>query len=130
MKKTVLSILLCISLVACYYDKADVINPNAAYVGCDTTSVNYNSVVAPILSNNGCLSCHSGSASSGGKIPLDTYTSAKSSAVKGELLPSVRQDATCAACGSNYAPMPAGGSKISDCNINKIAAWINQGCKN
>jgi len=129
MKKIVLSIIIGISLAGCYYDKADVINPNAAFVSCDTTNVNY-STIASILSNNNCLNCHSGSAGSGGKIALDSYASAKASAVNGELLPSVRQDAACAACAANYQPMPLGGSKISDCNVNKIAAWIHQGCKN
>ena len=130
MKKTVLSIIMCIVLFGCYYDKADVINPNAAFVSCDTTSVTYSGSIAAILSNNNCLTCHSGSAGSGGGIALDTYSSAKASAVKGELLPSVRQDATCAACAANYEIMPKGGSKISDCNVNKIFAWINQGFKN
>ncbi len=118
-----------IVLVGCYYDKADVINPNAAFVSCDTTSVTYSSI-ASILSNNNCLNCHAGSAGSGGGIALDNYAAAKASAVKGELLPSVRQDATCSACSANYQPMPIGGAKISDCNINKIAAWVNQGYKN
>jgi len=130
MKKIILSICIGITLAGCYYDKADVVNPNAAYVSCDTTSVTYNTTIAPILSNNNCLTCHAGSASSGGGIALDTYTSTKVSAAKGELLPAVRQDVSCAQCAANYAPMPLGGSKISDCSVNKISAWINQGMKN
>ena len=29
----------------------------------------------------------------------------------------------------SYEPMPRGGSKIDDCSIKKIVAWVNQGCK-
>jgi len=121
MKKTVLSILMGITLAGCYYDKADVINPNAAYITCDTTNVTYSGTIAPILSNNNCLGCHGSSAIT----QLDTYSAVKSAATSGKLLPAVNWSNT-----GNYIPMPSGGSKISDCNINKIAAWINQGEKN
>ena len=130
MKKVLIIGITSFLFIGCYYDKADVINPNAAFVGCDTTKVSYNTDIKPILSNNTCLTCHTGATSSGGNIALDDYASVKASATKGELLPAVRQDAKCSVCAANYAPMPVGASKISDCNINKIAAWIHQGCNN
>jgi len=132
MKKTtkiILALIIGSVFIGCYYDKSDVINPNAAFVGCDTTSVSYASTIAPILSNNGCNVCHAGSAAAGGGIELDTYTTLKAEGVKGDLLPAVRQDPSCASCASNYQPMPLSGTKLSDCNINKISAWINQGFK-
>ncbi len=136
MKKIILSALLISSvLVGCYYDKADVINPNAAYIGCDTTKVSYSGSIAPILTDNGCNVCHGSgaAASSGGGIILDSYTGVHSSAAAGQLIPAVRQDATCSTCVPAYPEyeiMPKGGTKLSSCNINKIIAWVNQGAQN
>lgn len=136
MKKIILcAFALSTVLVSCYYDKADVINPNAAYVGCDTTKVSYNSSIAPILSDNGCNTCHGGSADAGGNIKLDNYTGVHSSVLAGQLIPAVRQDASCSTCVPAYPayqpmPLPLGSPKISDCNINKIIAWVNQGAQN
>jgi len=131
MKKIIFSLLIvCVVFVGCYYDKSDMVNPNLALLGCDTTNVTYSSTIASILSNSNCLNCHGGSASSGDKLNLDNYATVKASALKGELLPAVRQDVSCAVCAANYKPMPTSGSKLSDCEVNKIAAWIHQGCKN
>jgi hypothetical protein len=136
MKKIILSALIISSvLVGCYYDKADVINPNATFVGCDTTKVSYNAAIAPIITDNGCNVCHSGgsASSSGGGIVLDNYAGVHAAAISGQLVPAVRQDASCATCVPAYPAyeiMPKGGSKISSCNINKIIAWVNQGSQN
>ncbi len=136
MKKTILSALIITSVfVGCYYDKADVINPNAAFIGCDTTKVSYNSTIAPILTDNGCNVCHGSNvaAGEGGGIILDTYSGVSASAIAGQLAPAVRQDATCTTCVVAYPAyeiMPKGGGKLSSCNINKIVAWVNQGAKN
>ncbi len=135
MKKIIFSLLVGGSMFAgCYYDKADVVNPNSILLGCDTANVSYAGSIASYISNTGCNTCH-GSAvakSSGGGIILDTYEGVKTEALNGELLPSVRQDATCSVCTTpNYEPMPKGGGhKPSSCTLNQIAAWINQGAKN
>lgn len=136
MMKLILSpIIISIVLIGCYYDKADVINPNAAYIGCDTTKISYSSSIAPIISDNGCNVCHgsSAAASSGGGIILDNFSGVRATVTAGQLIPSVRQDPTCSTCVPpypNYEIMPKGGSKISSCSINKIIAWVNQGAQN
>ena len=117
MKKIILSICIGITFAGCYYDKADIVNPNAAYVSCDTTSVTYNTTILPILTNNSCLGCHSSSAIT----QLDTYDAVKIAGQNGKLLHAVTWDNT-----NTYLPMPSGGNKLSDCNINKISAWINK----
>ena len=136
MKKIIFPLLIigCV-LVGCYNDKADMVNPNAASLGCDTTAVSYAATIATIIANNNCNTCHSSSiaASAGGGIVLDNYTGVQGSVLAGQLIPAVRQDASCATCTPaypSYHPMPLSGSKLDDCSINKIIAWVNQGAKN
>jgi hypothetical protein len=136
MKKIVFLLLIigCV-LVGCYNDKADMVNPNAAMLGCDTTAVSYSGTISSIISGNNCNTCH-GSAvanSAGGSIVLDNYTGVQAAALSGQLIPAVRQDASCTTCNPaypSYHPMPLSGSKLDDCSINKIIAWVNQGAKN
>ena len=115
----VLVILVC-CFSSCYYDKAELVYPAAA--ACDSTNSKYSTTVVPILNSN-CYSCHSGSATSGGGIKLDTYVNLKVYVTNGQLLSSILQNGTVPA-------MPQGAGKLSDCNINKIAAWINNGSIN
>lgn len=136
MKKIIFPLLIigCV-LVGCYNDKADVVNPNAALLGCDTTAVSFSATIAPLIANNNCNTCHGSgvAASAGGGIILDTYSGVQGSALTGQLIPAVRQDASCATCNPAYPayePMPKGGSKIDQCSINQIIAWVNQGAKN
>ena len=136
MKKIILSALVitCV-FVGCYYDKADIINPNAAFVGCDTIKVSYHSAIAPIIANNNCNSCHGNAVANdaGGGIVLDSYTGVLTAASAGQLIPAVSQDASCTTCVPAYPAyeiMPKGGAKLSDCNINKITAWVHQGAQN
>ena len=132
--KIILALLIGSVFIGCYYDKSDVINPNAAFVGCDTTSVSYASTISPILSNHGCNVCHAGSAAAGGGIVLDNYTGVQTAVNAGQLVPAVRQDKSCTSCVPAYPAyevMPKNnGPKLDDCSINKIIAWVNQGAKN
>ncbi len=138
MKKIIFPVLIMLIIgffVGCYNDKADMVNPNAALLGCDTTAVSYSGTIAGIISDNNCNSCHGSSVAkgAGGGIILDSYAGVQGSALAGQLISAVRQDATCTACVPAYPayePMPKGGSKIDDCSISKIVAWVNQGAKN
>lgn len=84
---------------------------------CDTNAVSYANTIVPIMNAN-CNVCHAGSNPSGG-ILTNTYQglNAFSSAT---LLGSIRHE-------SGFSPMPNNAPKLSDCDINKITAWINQG---
>lgn len=89
----------------------------------DTTNVTYVKDIAPLMitdcgSNS---SCHRQD-NSDSEISLVSYDDLTAVAATGQLLSSVIHD-------GNAEPMPYGGVKMSDCKINKIKAWINQGLK-
>lgn len=87
---------------------------------CDTVAMKYSTNVVPILQAN-CYSCHgNGNTGGSGGISLDGYTNLKKWADNGYLLGVINHAA-------GYVAMPYGGGKLSDCEINKITAWINQG---
>jgi len=90
---------------------------------CDLSSVGYSLNVKPILEQN-CYSCHSSTVSnnSGGGIDLMDFDQLTAKVNEGSLLGSIKHE-------SAYSPMPKGGSKLSDCEIETIQAWINAGAK-
>lgn len=86
---------------------------------CNTENVSYTQTVVPILNNNNCVSCHAGAGASGG-IQLDSHNAVAAAAASGRLLGAIKHEA-------GYSAMPQGGSKLSDCEISQIDAWIAQG---
>lgn len=88
---------------------------------CDTTAVSYSQDIYPIMVSY-CLNCHNQDNSSGlgGNVNLEGYTQLKIYVDNGDLLSSVSHD-------GNASPMPKGGPKLSDCEIQKISAWISDG---
>lgn len=88
---------------------------------CDTANMKYTANVQPIISNS-CYGCHGNGASSGG-VSLDSYAKLKTQADNGNLLGTITHAA-------GFPAMPQGGTKLSDCNINKIRSWINHGTLN
>jgi len=93
------------------------VNPNT----CDTTSVSYAGFVAPLLSTY-CVGCHSGGAPSGG-IALNNFTGVQAVALNGRLIGAITW-------ASGFQRMPLNGAKLSECNINKIKAWVHNGASN
>ena len=120
MKKLLYIIPLLGFLSACYYDNTSELYPAGGLdLNCDTTDVTYTKSIAPIFvsycgTNN---SCHSASVAEGGVI-LDDYTFA-SSVDDQTLIGSIEHT-------SGYIAMPPT-SKISDCSINTIKIWIQNG---
>lgn len=88
---------------------------------CYTENRSFNNDVLPVVENN-CFSCHNSSNSSGG-INLENYENIKFIAESGKLLGTINHDV-------GYSAMPLNSSKLSDCTINQIEAWIKQGLKN
>ncbi|MFZ1677237.1 MAG: c-type cytochrome domain-containing protein [Saprospiraceae bacterium] len=88
---------------------------------CVTTNVSYAGFVAPLLSTY-CVGCHSGGAPSGG-IPLSTYANVKAMATSGRLYGSI-------AWSTGFKTMPQGSTKLSQCSIDKIKGWIDEGANN
>lgn len=88
---------------------------------CDTVNMKYVANVQPILQAN-CYSCHGNGQANGG-VTLDNYAGVKAVADNGKLIGVITH-------APGFPPMPKGGAKLSDCNINKIRSWINRGAQN
>lgn len=96
-------------------------------IGCDTTNVGYAKDIKPIITQF-CVKCHGDERNTlGGKIRLDSYNELKaylSDDTDTLFIKSITQvDSTVA----RY--MPKNAMKLSNSNINKLQAWINQNFK-
>ncbi len=118
----VMLFLLITSITGCYYDTEERLYPNIS-TPCDDTIVTFSKTVKPIL--NVCQTCHSNSSatSSGGGIKLENYADVVSMVTNGRLMGSIRHE-------SGYLPMPDGGGKLQDCEINQLQVWIDNGTLN
>lgn len=112
---------ICIIVASCSKDNEQEITENPGGSACDTVNIKYATGVVPILQAN-CYSCHGNGASEGG-VTLDNYTAIRAVANNGSLLGTISH-------ASGYTAMPINGAKLSDCNINKIRSWINNGAQN
>ena len=121
-----LTLAVSISLTSCYYDTEEELYPDSGTVVCDTTSVSYTTDIVPIMNSKCSYSgCHAGANAAAG-IPLETYAGVKEyiDADKARFISSIFWD-------GNASNMPKGAStKMIDCNINTIKAWINSGYPN
>ena len=88
---------------------------------CDVNNVTYSGTIKPLLENN-CIGCHGGSTPQGG-INLSTHTSVQILAKNGRLHGTI-------SWAPGYSPMPLGGQKLSQCNIDKVKAWVDAGALN
>lgn len=88
---------------------------------CNTQNMSYQNDIKSILEAN-CLACHKTTNASFG-INLEGYAKVKPYAQSGELSKVINHVA-------GYDPMPKNASKMSDCDIAKIDAWIEQGIQN
>lgn len=106
----------------CYYDNEEDLYPFKGM--CDTTNVTLAGIVKPILQGN-CYACHSASASgaAGAGINLEDYNSLKGWADNGRLVCAVDHDNGC-------SPMPKGGGRLPQCDIDKIKVWVAAGAPN
>lgn len=104
--------------VSCYYDNEEYLY--GGNTNCDTTDFTFATRVYPIIENN-CLSgCHSQSSGSGG-IVLEGYVNVVNSAASGDLMCTILQN------GGGCSPMPKNSPKLSDCDINAVQTWIDNG---
>jgi cytochrome c5 len=108
-------VVLATCFIACSTDVDEVINPGDT---CDSESVSFQDNVLVVF-NNSCNGCHNASANFGG-ITLDNHADVKTVVDAGRLLGAVRHD-------SGFSAMPQGGAQLSDCNIEKLEAWVSDG---
>jgi hypothetical protein len=117
------------TVVACSKDNEQDVTNNGSNNGgsnnggstCDTANVKYSTGVVPILQTN-CYGCHGNGVVSGG-VALDNFNTLRTRALNGSLIGVITH-------AQGYPAMPKGGAKLSDCNINKIRSWINNGALN
>lgn len=88
---------------------------------CDTLNVTFSKSIMPIIQNN-CQGCHLGG-SPQGNISLTNYDQIQNAAMSGELLGVVNHS-------SGYVPMPYKQNKLSQCKIDQIRLWIENGALN
>ncbi|NND77747.1 MAG: hypothetical protein HKN39_06155 [Flavobacteriales bacterium] len=100
----------------CYYDVEDILYPPS--IDCDTTVTTYAAVVLPIIENN-CYVCHDASTSLG-DVALQPHSALETYALNGSLMCTIRHEANC-------NEMPKNANKLSDCDIEKIQRWVNNG---
>ena len=122
----IFSLSVCIGLTGCYYDTEEELYPDSGSTTCDTITVSYATDIVPIVSAK-CSTpgCHAGVNAAAG-IPLETHAGVKGflDTDKALFISSIIWD-------GNASNMPKGAStKMSDCNINTIRAWINAGYPN
>lgn len=90
---------------------------NECFDGCDTDQVSFTETIWPMMESY-CTGCHS-SGSPGGGIVIEDHADMKTIANDGSLMGSVRYE-------SGYAKMPTN-KQLSECNINQLQKWIDEG---
>ena len=88
---------------------------------CDTTLVTFSGNVFPLLQTR-CVGCHNNTSSSG-NVNLSNYNVVKTVALNGKLIHIINHD-------PGYSPMPKGGSKMPQCEIDQIKIWVDGGAPN
>lgn len=91
---------------------------------CDTVGMAYKANILPILKAN-CYQCHSADTyqSSGSQLNYEDFGVLLTVINNGELLDAIQHK-------GNVTPMPLNLPALSNCDINKIKDWINQGSPN
>ena len=123
MKQTIkITLVFLIAFVTgCYYDSEEKLYPQLS-TGCDLTNVTFAATVKPILQAS-CLSCHSNSAVNGGDgggVKLENFADVLISVNNGKLMGTIKHT-------PGYQQMPQGGGKLTDCEINQLQKWIDNG---
>jgi hypothetical protein len=88
-------------------------------VKCDSAVSGFTAVIQPMMTKY-CVGCHAYPNASA-QVELSGYIGVKNAINQG-LLKSLDH--------SGYYPMPKGGAKLSDCEINQVRNWIQRGAPN
>lgn len=94
---------------------------NSCVSGCDTTNVTYSGTIQPIIASN-CLGCHQGASPQGG-LNFTSWSVLNNVATTGRLAGAIQHQ-------TPYASMPPSGPGLSQCNIDKILIWVQDGAPN
>ncbi len=115
---TILLLLFFALLNSCTYFNEEELFPDQI---CDTSNIKYSIEILPIFEQN-CYLCHSSSTPVQyyGNLNLEDPNHIQRVIDNGNLLRNIKHE-------PGGIPMPQGEAKLSDCNINKIENWINNG---
>ena len=94
---------------------------NSCESGCQTGAVTYTSTIRPIIEDR-CQGCHSGNNPQGG-LDFSTWNDLNSVAGDGRLALAIQHQ-------TGAEPMPPSGPSLSQCRIDQILAWIQDGAPN
>lgn len=119
---TIFLILFIGTLSNCYYDSEEKLYPVFS-TSCDLENVTFSATIKPILQAS-CYTCHSNAnnVNSGSGIKLENYEDVKIQA-SNRLMGAIKH-------APGFVPMPNGGGKLTDCEINQIQKWIDNGMPN
>ena len=117
--KKIICLLTLTTAVGCQYNKKEAIREV-----CSTANITYTGSVASIIRDNGCLGCHTGTPPQGG-FRLETYDEVKARAAQLRSGTSVLLGALQHQAG--FSPMPKGMTRLSDCDLSKLKAWVDAG---
>jgi len=90
--------------------------------GCDTTEVSLANDLTPLFESQ-CNSCHSAQSQQGG-FNMEDFNTLQAKTLDGTMLEVLTLPK------SNPRSMPLGGGSLTDCQIDKIRAWGNNGAIN
>ena len=108
-------------VTSCSKENEENLQPKINQPICDTLNMTFKKDVLPIITFN-CYSCH-GNGNIQGGINLDGYARLKRQVDNNQLLNVIKHS-------PGYSQMPQGQPKLSQCDINKIEAWVNRGALN
>jgi len=110
-------ILIIATIAGCYYDSEERLYPKLSNP-CNDSVVTFSGTVTSILQP--CQSCHSNSnaVGSGSGIKLQNYSDIMIQISNGKLMGSVNHT-------NGYIPMPNGGGKLPQCEIDQLQKWID-----
>lgn len=125
MKKRLLPALLAIALngiilSGCYTDNEEDLYPAST---CNLTTVTFATTIKPIIEAN-CISsgCHDAATASNG-YDLTTYAGVKLSVDNNKMLGVINHS-------SGFSAMPKNAAMLSQCNLDQIKKWVDDGALN
>ena len=88
---------------------------------CMTDDLTYGNFAADLI-NGSCATsgCHNADANSNGTFPMNNFETVSTAVDNGRILGAINWE-------DGFSNMPKGGDQLSDCNIEKMTAWINAG---
>lgn len=111
-RKTIAFIIICFALASCTFDNEQ----DYFELKCETENLTYDSLTYIF---GICSQCHNNASTYRTGIEMDTYESVVKSINTGLVIPAIKHEGP--------YKMPYNLSKLPDCEIEKIEAWINDG---